>query len=264
MFDEYPLIALKLELLLCQALGKYLSFILIAIFIASSLLMIKSANAQTIPKPSVPEFTAEFVIRSYDVPVTYENVTDPFTGQVQLRKSGGYHVDNKTIDITITNQPFTSTDIDGNKTHLYYVIRWKGQFDNWADINYSSGNLDSSPNQGNIRIEPSDSDFTFRSFRLIWDLPYIPEGGSLDFQVKAQVGYSYQYYGGHIIPIGTNFQVVEESEWSTTQTVTIPASSTSPTSSPSVSEFSYLTILPILLTIPIALAMVRKRLQRNV
>ena len=37
-----------------------------------------------------------------------------------------------------------------------------------------------------------------------------------------------------------------------------------PTPTPSVPEFSYLTILPILLTIPIALAIVRKRLQRNV
>ena len=50
--------------------------------------------------------------------------------------------------------------------------------------------------------------------------------------------------------------------------VTIPAISTSsfeiPTPSPSVPEFSWLTILPILLTIPIALAIVRKRLQGNV
>jgi hypothetical protein len=41
-----------------------------------------------------------------------------------------------------------------------------------------------------------------------------------------------------------------------------PSTSTSP--SPSVPEFSWLTILPILLTVPIALIIVRKRLQRNV
>jgi parallel beta-helix repeat protein len=50
--------------------------------------------------------------------------------------------------------------------------------------------------------------------------------------------------------------------------VTIPAISTSsfeiPTPTPSVPEFSWLTILPIILTIPIALAIVRKRLQGNV
>jgi hypothetical protein len=34
--------------------------------------------------------------------------------------------------------------------------------------------------------------------------------------------------------------------------------------SASVPEFSWLTILPILLTIPIAIAMVRKRMQRNI
>jgi hypothetical protein len=45
------------------------------------------------------------------------------------------------------------------------------------------------------------------------------------------------------------------------QTTPSPTISTNPT--PSVPEFSWLTILPLLLTIPIALAMVRKRLQRD-
>jgi parallel beta-helix repeat protein len=47
-----------------------------------------------------------------------------------------------------------------------------------------------------------------------------------------------------------------------TQQIGIASSAQTPT--PSVPEFSWLTIIPILLTIPIALAIVRKRLQRNV
>jgi hypothetical protein len=43
-----------------------------------------------------------------------------------------------------------------------------------------------------------------------------------------------------------------------------PIQTFTPTPSPTVPELSWLTILPILLTIPIALAIVRKRLQRNV
>jgi hypothetical protein len=50
---------------------------------------------------------------------------------------------------------------------------------------------------------------------------------------------------------------------SETATTTSTSIST-PTSTPSVPEFSYLTILPILLAITIAVAAVRKRLQRNV
>ena len=42
------------------------------------------------------------------------------------------------------------------------------------------------------------------------------------------------------------------------------SNSPTPTSSPTVPEFSWLTILPLLLVIPIILAIVRKRLQRNV
>jgi hypothetical protein len=43
-----------------------------------------------------------------------------------------------------------------------------------------------------------------------------------------------------------------------------PTTSPSPSPTPSVPEFSWLTILPILLTIPIALTIVRKRLQGKV
>jgi hypothetical protein len=45
---------------------------------------------------------------------------------------------------------------------------------------------------------------------------------------------------------------------------TVNTSSQTPTPTPTVPEFSYLTILPILLAIPIALVIVGKRLQRNV
>jgi hypothetical protein len=44
----------------------------------------------------------------------------------------------------------------------------------------------------------------------------------------------------------------------------IYSSQLTPTPTPSVPEFSWLTILPLLLTIPIVLAIVRKRLQGNV
>ena len=231
---------------------------IIAVILAISVFTTLSAgSSQTMPKPSVPEFTAEYVVRSYDVPVTYENITDPYTGEVRTRISGGNHIDNKTIDVIIANQPFSSTIIDGYSTYFYYIIRWKGTFDSWADINYSSWSFGSNDNQGHERIEPSDSDFTVKSYKLIWDLPYIPEGGSLDFQVKAQIGYSYPVYDGHIMPVGSVFKVEAESDWSNIQTVTISNESVSP--SPSVPEFPYLTAIPLLLSALVVVLALRIR-----
>jgi hypothetical protein len=64
------------------------------------------------------------------------------------------------------------------------------------------------------------------------------------------------------IPSYYRFKIneTETVSFSTVSSTTDPI----PTSSPSVPEFSYLTILPIVLTIPIVLVIVRKRLRRNV
>jgi hypothetical protein len=91
-------------------MGKYLSIILVVILAASSLLIILSANAQTIPKPSVPEFSVQFIDSSY-------NITDQNTGQFE-------QVVNGTIQITIKNQQFTYSFND-TIYNLYYNIRTK-------------------------------------------------------------------------------------------------------------------------------------------
>lgn len=66
--------------------------------------MVKPAHAQSIPTPSVPEFTVKFVNASYEVPTSYS--TDPYTGQNVTHSS--YFVENSSIELTITNQPFVS------------------------------------------------------------------------------------------------------------------------------------------------------------
>jgi N-acetylneuraminic acid mutarotase len=52
------------------SMGKSLALATILILVASSLILTESAFAQTIPKPSVPEFTAKYVDRSYTVPAS--------------------------------------------------------------------------------------------------------------------------------------------------------------------------------------------------
>ena len=58
-----------------------MAFLLALLIVMSSLtiLMVKPANAQTIPKPSVPEFTAKFVDHSYIVSAS--TTVDPYIGK---------------------------------------------------------------------------------------------------------------------------------------------------------------------------------------
>jgi hypothetical protein len=92
----------------------------------------------------------------------------------------------------------------------------------------------------------------------------------VDFQVKAILGYQYSYdtyfYGqqSHILPLRVNDFIHEESGWSSTQTFTMPETSTSsnqttsPTNTitsptPSVPEFSLWTI-PFLFSMMLVIA----------
>ena len=95
---------------------------LITVMSCLTIVMVKPPSAQSIPKPSVPEFTVQLVDRSYDEPPTYQK--DPSTGQDKLVWIGG-HIDNKTIDFTIKNQPFIpyKTDEKQYRTILQYTAQ---------------------------------------------------------------------------------------------------------------------------------------------
>jgi hypothetical protein len=90
--------------------------------IASSLTMLQSASA----KPSAPEFTVKYVDYSYDIPPTYS--IDQYTGKSVITNDGK-HVDNRSVEFTIKNQPFTPyNDSRGNNIYLYYNFRYKGPY----------------------------------------------------------------------------------------------------------------------------------------
>jgi hypothetical protein len=217
---------------------KNATLLLIAILTVSSLIMVGSAFAQSAPKPSVPEFTVEFVDRSYDVPVTYTTSTDPFTGQPVTTSSGGNHVTNRTIDVKIKNQPYSKVNTEnGNVVQLYYAVRTKGHFTDWTPV--ASGGYSFT------RVLASTSDYTVvtlvigseNDILMGYADVVIPDGGQEDFQVNAQAGYEY-LYGRNAVIFGTKFETVEESGWSSTQTITLgegqapvssPASTPTPT-----------------------------------
>lgn len=223
-------------------MNKSVALLVLVFLTASSLPAVRLASGEaSVPKPSVPEFTGKLVDNSYDAPTTHS--IDPYTGQDITH--AGYHVENRTIEISIKNQPFTSYESNGQIIDLYLNIRTKGDYtENWTTI-YSPEFV--YPTQ-------SKSDYTKISYSLdeneypFWD--NLNQGGIVDFQVEALIGSVHR--DASTISAPWVFDG-ETSGWSNTQTLIIPAS-TSPTSTPGVPEFSSLAIQFSLIIIVIVVA----------
>jgi hypothetical protein len=196
-----------------------ISFLLI---LALSSITFSETLAST-PKPSIPEFTVKLVDSSYDVPAS--SSIDPYTGQTITNPAE--HVDNRTIEVKVKNQPFTPyTDDKSSFTiKLYYNIRVRGHFGgNWTEV-FSVDNAH--PVQSN-------SDYTIISLPLggnVGPFASLPTNSSsqVDCQVEAMIGYFSRSGGVFLAPW---YFAGEESGWSGTQTVTIsaPDASSSPSS----------------------------------
>ena len=152
------------------------------------------------PTLAVPEFTVELVAYPYDVPTTYS--TNPYTGETITHQS--YHVENKSIEVRIRNQPFTTYhDADGHEVNLYYNVNIKGHFEEswtWSE-----------------RYSPSTSEYT------VLNLPEnYPAEAQVDFEVDAILGYNYAYsLEGHPLAIFTAFEVVTVT-YGNLQTISFP------------------------------------------
>ncbi len=210
-------------------------FPLLIIFVLAASATLTLYPATAVSNPVVPEFTVQYVDHSYDVPPTYG--TDPYTGQT-IVASGGYHVDNRTIDVTIKNQPFTPyTDpASGQPINLYYNVRSKGHFEDWTNSNSY---------HGQNGLQPSTSANTVISFDIqYWN---VPQGGQIDFEVQAVTSYTNSTYSGSCFT-GSQTIVVAQSDWSASQTITIgnpiistptqqPISTPNPTANPTFNPF---------------------------
>jgi hypothetical protein len=233
--------------------SKTFALILIGVMAVScvGLLTVKPADAQSTPMPSVPEFTAKFVTTSYTV-----TTTNPYTGVNTTAQ-----IDNSTIQIMIKNQQLAY----GSDYHLYYEFRMKPHFnENWTEY-YSPVSLFSGSNLTlaqylstiyySYSFPESNSAYTILSLSASGYQPNY----QIDFEVTAELGINSTFYSVHTVgevPIGAGqyepaIAYLSTSGWSNTQTVTIPASSTSPnpTQSSTIPEFSWLAILPLLLSL---------------
>jgi hypothetical protein len=171
----------------------------------SSLLMISPAFAQS-TKPSVPEFTLKYVDHTADSQPSAE--LDPYHG-------------NKTVDVTIKNQPFTSyLDANGNSVSLYYNIRFKSiymtEWRYYADLNL-----------GYLKAQPTD----YTVISLQNTIVLTPEGGTVDVQVQALIGVGTLYGAAGLYKIQTSFDGAQ-SDWSNTQSVTKTLQTSNPTTPP--------------------------------
>jgi hypothetical protein len=151
----------------------------------------------SISKPSVPEFTVAVVSHPFEVPPY--NQTDTYTGAVTTYP--GYHEENSSVEITIKNQPFTSTQMtDGNWTHLYYEVRFKPTFEptDWVYYGVDEGTT-------------NQPEYTVISMPTYLCPANLRNGSQIDFQVQARIGYE---------PEGRSF-TGESSDWSNTQILKI-------------------------------------------
>jgi hypothetical protein len=230
---------------------KGFALVLILVLTVSSLILVKPEHAlASITKPSVPEFTVRLIDNSYDVPMY--NSTDPYTGANVTHPA--QHIDNRTLEFRVKNQPFTpyyDASSSFNIT-LYYNVRMKGHYaENWTNL-YSVE--DDHPRQSN-------SDYTLILLPLGANsdtaLRWLPSSTSqVDFQVESMIGYFSR---------GVGFDswsfTGEESGWSNTQTLTIPANeSPSPTSTPITPEFpSVIIVTIVLIVLALAISVFKKK-----
>lgn len=213
------------------AVGIALILILAA---ASSLVMVKTASA-SIPKPSVPEFTASYVDYSYDIPSTYR--IDEFSGR-NMSNNNGYHVDQQSVLFKIRNQPFTSyNDSNGNVINRYFNFRYRGHFGtDWRYYPFSEagggtvryGSTFYSFTDERPQISQSTSDYTEKSFTLAFlfseNKPTI--GSPVDFQMQAIEGHIDYAGDGYYSFVGT------AGDWSPMETLTIGTNELTITTSP--------------------------------
>jgi hypothetical protein len=185
-----------------------LFFVLIMAISSLSLLMVKPANAESISKPLVPEFTLKVVASS--------------------------------IEVTIKNQPLTAYE-NGSYPNLYYGFRFKDH-ENIQNWNYAPIYYVGISSYGTY-YNASASDYTAVPFPLrSYPLTGILDSGRIDLQVMALIGNEVptNYENGSVYAFDG-----AESNWSTTHTISTLSYSDSPT--PTVPELSLFVILSLLI-----------------
>jgi hypothetical protein len=227
-----------------------------------SLLTIKLTNAQSLPVPDVPEFTIRLVNNSYSTQPTTITTTDPYTGKQTVLTTPSQYVKDEYIEVSIENQAFTpytityrvdNRAIDDRSVNLYFNVISKGHFSNSWDVQEADGS--------DSGIE---SDYASHYTIIKLFMNSVPSPAQIDFKVQAVIGYLANQYEPeeHLPPPAIhdpNFVITgTTSNWSSPQTLKIPANNISPGST--VPEFTAIAILPLALLV---LAVIAFRLKKT-
>jgi hypothetical protein len=240
---------------------KSLPLLLVVMLTASCFLSIQQTYAQSISKPSVPDFTIQPIGPSFDIPPTYS--FNASNGLFYVNE--GYHFEYSTVQVIIKNQAFINqTNLD----HMYYSVRLKPH--NYPDSYWNelfNPNLDGFPIQSssNYTIIPIAAEGSTENQYQI------SAGATTDIQVKAMIGHIERGFNGNAtnqIEMYPYVFIGQTSDWSKTQTVTLPPkipftpSASTPTHAPSptVPELSWLILLPLfLIALSVALILTRHK-----
>ena len=221
-----------------ERIRKGFCLLLIVALAISMFLIVKPANAQSMPKPSTPEFT----IRTQ----TKANTT--------------------TITLTIKNQPFDAASQYPNGFFYNVAVSVDGK--NWSELYHVEDASEWYPQQSNSSITV----ITYVAGETVYyprdtsqEVGVIPKSGGVSFQVQAMIGHrDRDAFENGFMPY---VLVGESSDWSNTQTITIPVSSTSPSpnAASTVPELSWtwLVVVPLLFTAFAIIMIVRLRKTTN-
>jgi hypothetical protein len=264
--------------------------LLLTLIIAMScltLLTVKPANAQTIPIPAVPQFT----VRSVNVSNTQNYLIEISIKSQPFAYSNDGSLYQEYFNIRVKQQSAQNWTeaypiYNGTSSHSGGVTPLPlGNF-SYAEYISPDSPLQSNPSTtADFYVIPEENNGVFDGYSIqstygIWGanpidnqtlLDEIPMDGQVDFQVQAIIGHnSTVWYNISALWAGIGVYVPAvaydtASGWSTTQTLTIPPSSTSPTptATSSVPELSRLAILPLFLSAFFLVVILRYRKTAN-
>ena len=200
--------------------------------------IVQASTDDSISKPSTPEFSVKTASYPYILPTKNTTTIDQYTGKETTYTQPGYTLENKSIEITITNPPFIPYSLNTTKSYshetggihtseytrtvnIYYEIGVIGHYGTDSDWTTVGGNYTGAGPQSNAQL---DSEYTFISIKADY-----PNDALLDFRVRTLTGY-YVAWGRNVVIFGYDF-FGQESNWSNTQTLALNETQT-PTPSP--------------------------------
>lgn len=181
--------------------------LLISALIMANLISTQAISANSTSKPSVPDFTVQYVSHPYDVQPGYE--IDEYGEKIA---HPGYHVENRSLEIKVKNEPFASENSNYSSYSFFgYNIRYKGHYE--KEWKYPFGSLDGcSLLDGFPKLSSTE-------YTIITPQIYFSYKQPVDFQVQSLAG-NLHYFNGRVIGFVDILSFEgETSAWSETKTV---------------------------------------------